>query len=277
MTKQKAFTIIELLVAIAIIAVLVGLLFPAIGAVRRTAKQNENNSKVRNIIQGMIAHSESHRGFFPGFDGFQFTNVDFDNNGSTDGYGQTVEARFWVLLDGSYLDGDAVISSQEAKNSWPNLEKPNLLEQKEVTTDNYSYAMSRIGGSTTDPDPFSSPSTKDKYRREEWRNEQNALAPIVTDRLAEQGDVQPEPGQPETYMSIHDGSVEGEWIGSIGRGDLSVEFSKEHAVSTRIAGFNNDDDDIFFENDSASADPEDRLKNSAGAYKQAENPVGIVE
>ncbi len=258
MHKHKAFTIIELLVAIAIIAVMVGLLFPAIGAVRRHAKQTESNTRVRGIIQSMIQASESRRGFFPGFDGFSFTQNSVATTGNS-GPGQTAEARHWILLDGNYTTGDGVVSPQESKDVWTT---------GRVTTDNYSYAMTQINDASVNPN------ANDRYRREEWRNEQNALAPVVTDRLGISGSILPTPGVPDSYLSMHDDSSEGKWTGSIGRGDLSVEFSTEPTVATRIASYHNDVDDIFTPGDGTGPDPD---KNMSVTYRQADNPMGDID
>jgi prepilin-type N-terminal cleavage/methylation domain-containing protein len=268
MKKRQAFTVIELLVVIAIIAVLVGLLFPAIGAVQRHAKQTENGTKVRGIIQAMIQSSESRRKFFPGFDGFSFIPNGLATTGNS-GIGQTVEARFWILLDGNYTDGEALISPQEVKDPWT---------VGAVTTNNYSYAMMKIA-SSVDLTPAGGRNAVDRYRREEWRNEQHAQAPLVSDRLTA-GPANTVQGlsQPNAYESYHDGGSRGNWIGSIGFGDLHVEFSKTPLIDTRIAGYANSadttgQDDIFAQLDT-SAGPADINKNAAMVYNGFDNPVG---
>lgn len=270
MPKQRAFTIIELMVAIAIIAVMVGLLFPAIGAVRRAAKKQENNTKVRNILQGMITYSSSHRDFFPGFDGFEFTADGVDTTGNS-GRGQTAEARYWILLDGNYTVGEGLISSSETKDIW---------QRDAVTTDHYSYALLKLNSTSA-----ATLSGADAYRREEWRNEQNPLAPLVSDRLVREGG-NPTIGNADTYLSIHDGSVPGKWQGSIGFGDLSVEFTDTPKVPTRFAGFNNadrsgtpnnEDDDIFDDGDSWASNSADLNKQAGMTYEGHYTPDGPVE
>ncbi len=259
MIHRRAFTIIELLVVIAIIAVLIGLLFPALGAIKRNARQTENNTLVRNIIQSMIAYSESRRGFFPGFDGFEFADNTADTSGPS-AYGQNPEARYWILLTENYTTGDALISPSETKIPWQN---------GPVTEDNYSFAMLNLSTNPTNTNP----TTQDAYRREEWRNQQNPQAVLVSDRLAETSSIVPTAGAPQTYLSIHDGSEEGEWIGSIGFGDLTVEFSDTPIVTTRYAGQRNDSDDIFNDGDGNGV----ANKNALMTYRGVNQPLGYFE
>jgi prepilin-type N-terminal cleavage/methylation domain-containing protein len=64
-SNHKAFTLIELLVVISIIALLVGILLPALGAARRTARKAvcANNLKQVGLIWEMYAND--HEGFYP--------------------------------------------------------------------------------------------------------------------------------------------------------------------------------------------------------------------
>ena len=263
MKRTNGFTLIELLVVIAIIAVVMGLLFPAIGMAQRTARRAENNNKVRALVQGMITSSESRRGFFPGFDGFQFIQNDDATTGNS-GVGSTAEARYWILFDGSYVDGEVAISPAESKDVWT---------EDTVTSQNYSYAMAKIA-SNTSLDPASGGNANDRFRREEWRNQQNARAPIVSDRL-EQGSSSTVQGgsNPNAYGSIHQSSSPGHWTGSVAFGDLSVDFYETPYVLTRIADFHNDEDDIFADADTAGSGA-DQLKNAAMTYEGVDTIVG---
>ncbi len=260
MQKQRAFTMIELLVVIAIIAVLVGLLFPAIGAIRRNAKKKESDVKVRNIVQSMITYSAARKNFFPGFDGFSFTTDRIDTTGNS-GPGSFTQARFWILLDGNYTVADGLISPAEDKDPW---------QGNKVTEDNYSYAMLQLTtGLGLTP--------ADAYRRIEWRNQQNPLAPLVTDRLAYPvGETPPIAGNTADYLSIHDDSTVGHWVGSIGFGDLSVEFSDTSEIETRFDGYRNDSDDIFTATDGTGSNEEPK-KNASVAFRSANIPAGEVE
>lgn len=61
----RAFTLIELLVVISIIALLVGILLPALGAARRSARNAVCLSNIRQISIGLLTYSESNKGYLP--------------------------------------------------------------------------------------------------------------------------------------------------------------------------------------------------------------------
>ncbi len=259
MKRQRAFTIIELLVVLAIIAVLIGLLFPAIGAVKRNARQTENNTLVRGVLQSMVTYSAGHRNFFPGFDGFAFDDNTADTTGAS-AHGQTPEGRYWVMLTENYTTGDALISPSEDKTPW---------QRDAVIKDNYSFAMLNLA---TNPTVVTPPiNDGNAYRREEWRNQQNPQVPLVTDRLVDNSEYID--GDTTTYLSIHDGSEVGKWLGSIGFGDLSVEFSNTSEVETRFSGYRNDADDIFTPGDGTGTGQEP-FKNAEITYSVVNQPNG---
>src|SRR5258708_28553296 len=61
----RAFTLVELLVVIGIIAVLISILLPALGKSREKANQVKCAAQVRQILQGMLLHANEHRGYMP--------------------------------------------------------------------------------------------------------------------------------------------------------------------------------------------------------------------
>jgi len=62
--RRIAFTVVELLVVVAIIGVLVSILLPAVGAVRDSARRTQNGNNLRNIGQAVLAYEEN-KGTYP--------------------------------------------------------------------------------------------------------------------------------------------------------------------------------------------------------------------
>ncbi len=115
-----AFTLIELLVVISIIALLVGILLPALGAARKTAQRAVCLSNQRQIGVAMMSYATNNKGLLP--------YTIYQENG--------VETRWWHRL---ILDGAAVGSVEEGATS-------NLV----CPSDEYPYVVN-TGAPSTDP------------------------------------------------------------------------------------------------------------------------------
>ena len=76
-TRRTAFSLLELLVAVTIIGVLIGLLLPAIQRVRSSAIRTKNFNQLRQIGIGLHNFAGEHDGSMPGFGSGPF---DFDSS-----------------------------------------------------------------------------------------------------------------------------------------------------------------------------------------------------
>jgi prepilin-type N-terminal cleavage/methylation domain-containing protein len=63
--KGAGFTLVELLVVIGIIALLVGLIMPALNSVNANARALKCQNNIRQICQGLIVYANANRGKFP--------------------------------------------------------------------------------------------------------------------------------------------------------------------------------------------------------------------
>lgn len=63
--KRKAFTLVELLVVIGIIAVLVSILMPALSKVRQSAQSLTCSTNIRTMVQATLAYAADNEGSFP--------------------------------------------------------------------------------------------------------------------------------------------------------------------------------------------------------------------
>ncbi|WP_234698827.1 prepilin-type N-terminal cleavage/methylation domain-containing protein [Poriferisphaera corsica] len=86
--ERFGFTLIELLVVISIIALLIGILLPALGAARQTAQKAVCLANLRSSGQGLAIYGSSNRDWTPGpnTSGFHLNDGSFDDgedNGST--------------------------------------------------------------------------------------------------------------------------------------------------------------------------------------------------
>ncbi|WP_269540820.1 type II secretion system protein [Cerasicoccus fimbriatus] len=63
---RSAFTLVELLVVVAIIGILAAILIPAVGAVRNSAQKSNGVNNMRNIGAGISMYTQDNLGAYPG-------------------------------------------------------------------------------------------------------------------------------------------------------------------------------------------------------------------
>ncbi|HYF13884.1 MAG TPA: DUF1559 domain-containing protein [Phycisphaerales bacterium] len=63
--SRRAFTLMDVLVSMAVIAILISLMLPAVGSVTETARRVVCQSNIRQIGVGTLMYADSYRGFLP--------------------------------------------------------------------------------------------------------------------------------------------------------------------------------------------------------------------
>lgn len=142
--RPQAFTLIELLVVISIIALLIGILLPALSAARGAARNMQCLSNLRQMMVGVYGYSTDYDNSLP--HGLDLTSPDQAN---------------WGLLISEYMKGENVNFGNTDANS------PVFLCPDAGINEGYShYIVSHgLAGTTTDAAPFDKPLKLDSQRR----------------------------------------------------------------------------------------------------------------
>lgn len=223
---RNGFTLIELLVVISIIALLIAILLPALGAARLSAAKMKNSVSLRSLHQAQSTYAVDNNGYYTGLfaDGRVKTTVDLENEFRTGSgsfffqNGTSVLPRFAILAEGDYVAYDHIVSERDTgRERWDG--------NTTFTHRNLSYAALDI-------------SVAGSPARTAWRNDGNSRTPIFSDRST---GVAPT----STGSSLWDNE---KWVGGVSWNDGHATFENEPVVgTTSLSGETVEDDNLIDE------------------------------
>lgn len=217
--SSSGFSIIQVIVVIAIMVIAIGLILPAMGPSHRPARQMSNNTQLRDIHQGMVTFAQSNKiggndGYFPGLDSSGNVIPDGEATGFS-GDGTQPAARLRMMLDGNFFTPDYIINPADTRaNEYDFSAQLDADPDNPLTSEHYSYALLGIAEELTRAED-GLPTGSDG-RAMEWKETLNTSAIMLGDRAIGAGR--------EDISSVWTDIGSGDWRGGVVRNDNSTSY-----------------------------------------------------
>lgn len=260
-SKKSGFTLIELLVVISIIALLLGILVPVLGAAKKNANIMKEGANLRNVHAANAVYGTANKDFFPGltssgkYAGWDLGTLtsggsaaDFigkyyaavtnaasltsavANIGQTSNYAQA------VILDEGATTGEQWISTGETNVTGANTimtiptvqAKPPTAGGVPTTVDNSTGAVNQANNSYAQL-AYGSASLKP-----EWKSNQNQMALVFGSRVIG-GTTGLDNGATDGFNTVWTDYQSGVFKGSLVRGDSSSSVENFKRLTVRDA------------------------------------------
>lgn len=260
-SKAHAFTLIELLVVISIIALLIGILLPALGAARTSARRMVNNTQIRGIHQALFTESQENKGWFAGINSSGVAVNDLDRTFKDQAdfkynieepvagtAGQYPHARWATLVWGNYVTAEYLVSPAEYNEDIDSNIIPDKIASGATLGVNdpiSSYAMPQLTNASL--------TGLSEGRAAEWRDNVSTQNPVIVDRVVPNLAGGFDPAFPDTHLSIwsRDSGDAGEWNGGVVYNDGHTEYSQTSRLENLSANGSNavNPDNLFHRDD----------------------------
>jgi prepilin-type N-terminal cleavage/methylation domain-containing protein len=186
MNRNRGFTLVELLVVIGIIALLIGLLLPALSKAQKSARSVKDNNNIKQIHGAMVIFAESSQGRMPtpGLINREidpFTNAQMPGRGPEDVALNHTGPLYSALIAQEYFQPNLVVG-------------PTEVNELIVEDDNYDFSLYDPSSDTYwDPNfvadltnvsntSYAHMALCGERKKVQWQNTQNGRIPAIGTR-----------------------------------------------------------------------------------------------
>ena len=248
-TRSNAFSIVELIVVIAVLTILIALFTMIAGSRRVNPRPMMNNTQLRGIHQGFVTFAQSnkrggHDGYFPGLDASGRVVPDGPDTYHS-GDGTNPAARLVMLLNGNFFTPEYIINPADMQ-----AQEIEFMGQasayERLDTSHFSYAMLGIAEALAKDDEGRFAPGDDR-RASEWRETLNTSAIVMSDRAI---------GTSRADLSsVWTDAGSGDWRGGVVRNDNSTAFeTTAEFEQTKYGNADANELDHLFEDASNASD-----------------------